>query len=107
YELLEPRTAKVLGEITNSYLPDTFPSLTVNKFGKGQAFYLATESNATAIGPALEVVKKAAGIQDGPPAPQGVYARVVEGRTFYVNTNYQSVTFPIEGTKRGLLSGKS
>jgi hypothetical protein len=24
-----------------------------------------------------------------------------------VNTNYQSVTFPIEGTRRGLLSGKS
>ena len=104
YELLEPRTAKVLGEITNSYLHDTFPSLTVNKYGKGQAFYLATESNATSIGPALEVVKKAAGIQDGPPTPEGVYARVIEGRTFYVNTNYQSVSFHIEGTKRGLLS---
>jgi beta-galactosidase len=107
YEQLEPRTAKVLGEITNSYLPDSFPALTVNQFGKGRAFYLATESNATAIGPALELVKKAAGIQDGPQTPEGVYAREIEGRTFYVNTNYQSVTFPIRSTKRGLLSGKS
>jgi beta-galactosidase len=107
YELLEPRTAKVLGEITNSYLPDAFPVLTVNQFGKGRAFYLATESNTTAIGPALELVKKAVGIQDGPHTPEGVYARVVKGRTFYVNTNYQSVSFPVEGTKRGLLSGKT
>lgn len=107
YELLEPRTAKVLGEITNSYLPDSFPALTVNQFGKGRAFYLATESNATAIGPVLDIVKKAAGIQDGPRTPDGVYARVIQGRTFYVNTNYKSVTFPIEGTKRGLLSGKT
>ena len=107
YEQLEPNTAQVLGEITNSYLPDSFPALTVNKFGKGQAFYLATESNASAIGPALELVKKLVGIQDGPTTPQGVYARVVKGRTFYVNTNYQSVTFPIQGTKHGLLSGKT
>jgi beta-galactosidase len=107
YEQLEPRTAKVLGEITNSYLPGPFPLLTVNKFGNGQAFYLATESNATAIGPALEVVKRAAGIQDGPSTPEGVYARVVSGRTFYVNTNYQQVSFPISGAKRGLLSGKT
>ena len=107
YELLEPRTAKALGEITNSYLPDVFPALTVNQFGKGRAYYLATESNATAIGPAIELVKKAVGIEDGPHTPDGVYARVVQGRTFFVNTNYQSVTFPIEGTKRGLLSGKS
>lgn len=107
YEQLEPRTATVLGQITNSYLPDSFPVLTVNKFGKGQAFYLATESNATAIAPVLELVKKAAGVEDGPRAPEGVYARVIDGRTFYVNTNDQSVSLPIEGTKRGLLSGKT
>ena len=107
YELLEPRTAIVLGEITNSYLPDKFPILTVNKFGKGQAFYMATESNVSAIGPVLEVVKKAAGITDGLSTPDGVYARVVDGRVFYVNTNYGDVSFSINGTKKGLLSGKT
>jgi len=107
YEQLEPRTAQVLGEITNSYLPFKFPALTVNHFGKGQAFYLATESNTTSIGPALELVKRAAGIEDGLSTPEGVYARIVNGRTFYVNTNYADVTFPVQGTKRGLLSGKT
>lgn len=107
YEQLEPRTAKVLGEITNSYIPGHFPSLTMNNFGKGHAFYLATESNVSAIGPVLEVVKRAAGVKDGPQTPEGVYARVIQGRTFYVNTNWGEVTIPVQGTKRGLLSGKT
>lgn len=107
YEILEPSTARELGAITNSYLPEHAPILTENQFGKGRAFYLATESNATALTPVLEYVKKAAGVQDGPETPEGVYARVVDGRTFYVNTNYQEVTIPINGTHRGLLSGKT
>jgi beta-galactosidase len=106
YEILEPKTAQELGAITNSYLPEHAPILTVNKFGKGQAFYLATESNPTSIGPVLEIVKCAAGISDGPATPEGVYARVIQGRTFYINTNYNEVRVPIEGTKKGLLSGQ-
>ena len=107
YEQLEPRTATVLGEITNSYIPEKFPILTVNRFGKGHAYYLATESNVSSIGPVLEIVKKAAGIANGLPTPDGVYARMINGRTFYVNTNYGSVSVPIVGTKKGLLSGKT
>ena len=105
YEILEPSTAKELGAITNSYLPEHAPILTVNQFGKGHAFYLATESNATALAPVLDFVKKVAGVQDGPQTPEGVYARVIDGRTFYVNTNYQEVRIPIEGRRKGLLSG--
>ena len=104
YEILEPSTATELGTITNSYLPEHAPIMTVNRFGKGQTFYLATESNVTSIGPALEVVKRAAGISDGLSTPEGVYARVIDGRTFYVNTNYGEVRIPIAGTKKGLLS---
>ena len=107
YELLEPRTAKEIGQITNSYLPDHFPLLTVNKFGKGQAFYLATESNVSVIGAVLERVKKAAGIENGPATPEGVFARVVNGRTFYVNTNYSEVKIPVDSAKKGLLSNKT
>lgn len=106
YEILEPSTAKILGTITNSYITDKAPVLTVNDFGKGKAFYLATESNVTAISPVIEHVKKVAGIIDGPTTPEGVYARVVDGRTFYVNTNYVPVSLPIAGKKRGLLSKK-
>ena len=107
YEILEPVTAEVLGTITNHYLPEPAPFLTVNKYGKGQAFYLATESSASAVGSALEVVKRAAGIVDGPATPEGVYARDVDGRTLYINTNYAEVSFPVAGTRRGLLSNKT
>ncbi len=107
YEILEPSTAKELGAITNSYLPEHAPILTVNRFGKGQAFYLATESNVSAIAPVLDIVKKAAGIEDGPATPEGVYARVINGRTFYVNSNWNEVRIPIDGTKKGLLSNKA
>lgn len=107
YEKLEPRTAKELGQITNSYLHDHFPVLTVNKFGKGRAYYLATDVTPSSIGPVLDLVSKEAGIDAGPKTPDGVFARVVDGRTFYVNTNYGDVSIPIEGAARGLLSGKS
>jgi beta-galactosidase len=107
YEILEPSTARELGAITNSPFPEHAPILTENRFGKGHAFYLATESTPSALTPVLEYVKRAAGIQDGLETPPGVYARVVEGRTFYVNTNYQPVSIPIDGSRKGLLSGKT
>ena len=107
YEILEPSTAEVLGTITNHYLPESAPFLTMNKFGKGRALYLATESSAEAVGPVLDVVKRAAGIEDGPTTPEGVYAREVDGRTLYINTNYVEARVPITGTKRGLLSNRT
>lgn len=106
YEILEPSTAKVLGAIENHYLPESAPLMTVNSFGKGHAFYLATESHASVMGPVLEVVKKVAGIEDGPTTPEGVYARRVGGRTLYVNTNYGDTRVPIKGPMKGILSNQ-
>jgi beta-galactosidase len=102
YEVLEPSTAIVLARFTN--IPDNTPAITMNRFGKGQALYLATESNASAIGPALERVLQLAGIQPGLLTPDGVYARVVEGRTLYVNTTSEQKKVAIEGSKRGILT---
>ncbi len=47
------------------------------------------------------------GIDKGPHTPTGVYARVVEGRTLYVNTTGEEKTVTIRGSKRGVLSGTS
>jgi beta-galactosidase len=107
YEILEPTTAEALGKITNHYLPESAPLLTMNRFGKGKAFYLATESSASAVGAALEVVKQTAGVEDGPATPEGVYARTVGGRTLYINTNYVDIAVPLAGTKKGLISKKT
>jgi len=104
YEVLEASTAKVVARFTNT--PDHSPALTINQFGKGNAIYLATESNVPAMGPVLDYVYKLAGVQRGPRTPDGVYARVVEGRTLYVNTTDGEKKIPITGSKRGVLSDR-
>ena len=104
YEVLEPSTATVLARFTN--IPDHSPAITINRFGKGSALYLATESNPSTIGPVLERVLHLAGIQAGPSTPEGVYARSVDGRTLYVNTTEEKKTVAVEGSKRGILTNR-
>ncbi|HWF66431.1 MAG TPA: beta-galactosidase trimerization domain-containing protein, partial [Acidobacteriaceae bacterium] len=104
YEVLEPSTARVVAWFTNT--PDHTPALTINQFGKGNAIYLATESNTSAMGPVLDYLYKFAGVQRGPKTPEGVYARVVEGRTLYVNTTSDEKTITITGSKRGIISNR-
>lgn len=104
YEVLEPSTATVLAQFTN--VPEHVPALTINKFGKGTAAYLATESVPSAVGPVLQYLCKLAGVQFGPQTPEGVYARVVEGGTLYVNTTGEEKKIPIHETKKGIITGR-
>jgi beta-galactosidase len=104
YEVLEPSTAKVLARFTNT--ADRSPAITVNKFGKGNALYLATESNASVIAPVLPLVLQLANVQPGPSTPDGVYARIVDGRTLYVNTTGEKKTIVIQGRARGILTNR-
>jgi beta-galactosidase len=67
FEALEPSTATVLARFTN--IPDHSAAITINKFGKGNALYLATESNPLAIGPLIARLLQLADIQPGPPTP--------------------------------------
>ena len=105
YEVLEPATATVLATFSNT--PDHTPALTVNKFGKGTAIYLATESKASVMGPVLEHFYASVGIDPGPSTPEGVYARVVDGRTLYVNTTGQEQRIPIAGKRTGMVTHRT
>jgi beta-galactosidase len=104
YEVLEPSTATVVARFTNT--ADHTPAITLNKFGKGKAIYLATESNATAIAPLLNYLYAVSGIQPGPQTPEGVFARVVDGRTLYVNTTGEEKKIPISSAKKGIVSNR-
>jgi beta-galactosidase len=104
YEVLEPSTAVVLSRFTNT--PDRSPAVTINKFGKGNAIYLATESKASVIGPVLNSIYRMVGLQPGPRTPDGVYARVVDGRTLYVNTTQREQRIPIQGRRAGIISDR-
>jgi beta-galactosidase len=79
----------------------------VNKFGKGQAIYLAAPAQATLIGPIVRTLYEQLGIQPGPKTPDGVYARVVNGRTLYVNTTKEEREVSVGKKVHGVLSHQS
>jgi beta-galactosidase len=54
----------------------------------------------------MNYLSTVAGIQPGPKTPDGVYARVVDGRTFYVNTTGEEKRIPIDGVRTGILSNR-
>ena len=102
--MLEPSTATVLARFTN--IPDHSPAITINKFGKGNALYLATESNPSTIGPVLEHVLQLAGIQAVLPLLKAFMPELSDGRTLYVNTTEEKKTVTLEGSKRGILTNR-
>ena len=104
FEVLEPSTATVAARFTNT--ADRSPAVTINRFGKGRAIYLATESDASVMGPVLKYIYPLAGVQPGPQTPDGVYARVVDGRTLYVNTTGQEQRVALTGRKKGIISNR-
>lgn len=105
YEVLEPTTATALAHFSNT--PESTPAITVNNFGKGRAIYLASDSNAAVIGPVLRHLYTVAGVEPGPQTPAGVYARVVNGRTLYVNTTNENKTIPIPSGRKGLIADRT
>lgn len=104
YEVLEPSTAETMARFSN--VDGTPPAITLNRFGKGRAIYLATPAQPQIMRPLYRHLYQSLGIAPGPETPDGVYARAVEGRVFYVNTTGEPKEVPIRGTMSGLLSGK-
>jgi beta-galactosidase len=104
YEVLEPSTAEVLARFAN--VDGRVPAVTVNRYGKGRAIYVATPAQPQLMGPLYRGLYASLGLEPGPKTPEGVYARVVDGRVFYVNTTGQPADVAIDGTMSGVLSGK-
>jgi beta-galactosidase len=102
YEVLEPSTASVVARFMDT--ADHTPAITINKFGKGNAIYLATESNPSTIGPLMNYLYAVSEVGPGPKTPDGVYARVIDGRTLLVNTTGEEKRIPNSTVKKGLIS---
>ena len=103
YEVLEPTTAQPLATFTNT--PKPSPAITVNHYGKGKAIYVATAVQGALLDPLLRSLYAELGIDRGPQTPKGVVARVVEGRTLYVNTANAPANVPLSGTHKDVLTG--
>jgi beta-galactosidase len=117
YEVLEPTTAQVLarfnpfeqvdqGDRGNS-AGQALPAITSNQYGKGRAIYVATLAQPSVLQPLYRQLYRELGIARGPVTPDGVYARVVDGRTLYVNTTRNPVDIAVDGHKNGILTGKT
>jgi beta-galactosidase len=103
YEILQLDTAKPLATFTNT--PQKSVAVSVNQYGKGRAIYVATASQEAIMGPLLRSLYAGLGIVRGPETPAGVYARVVDGRTLYVNTTTEQKDIRIDRSKHGVLTG--
>lgn len=103
-EVLEPSSAEVLSRFDN--LEGTPPAITVNRFGKGRAIYLATPAQPQIMKPLYRQLYAPLGIEPGPKTPDGVFARAVDGRVLYVNTNGVPTDVPIDGAMKGVLGGQ-
>lgn len=105
YEVLEPSTAQVLARFTNTGNPS--PAITVNRYGKGRAIYLATAAQPEFIQPLIRSLYPSVGITPGPVTPDGVSARIVDGRTLYVNTTAKPAKVTINGRRTDALTGRT
>lgn len=103
YEVLESRTAKSIATFANT--PEKSPAITGNTYGKGRAIYVAVPAQMSVLAPLVRSLYAGIHIGKGPETPAGVYARVVEGRTLYVNTTGEGKRVPLSGTWHGIVSG--
>jgi beta-galactosidase len=104
-EVLEPSTAEVLARFSNT--GDKVPAVTVNRFGKGRALYVATVAQPEVMRALYRHLYPSLGLEPGPQTPDGVFARVVQGRPYYVNTTGEAKDVPITGTMKGLITGQT
>jgi beta-galactosidase len=104
YEVLEPTTARVLAAVEG--IEGSPPVATVNRYGRGQAVYVAATAQPSVLKPLYRSLYASLGIARGPVTPEGVVAREVEGRTLYVNTTDAPIEVPLAGARRGRISGK-
>lgn len=104
YEVLEPSTAEVIARFSS--VEGTPPAITLNRFGKGRAVYVATPAQPQLMRPLYRHLYARLGIEPGPRTPDGVYAREVDGRVMYVNTTQTNQSVAIDHRVQSALTGK-
>jgi beta-galactosidase len=111
-EVVRLEGARALGVFASDYHAEQ-PALTVNEFGQGRAYYLATQASDELLAGLTQQLCREADIAPILHAPEGVEVTLrmrSNGRSLYFLLNHsehaQSVTLP-QGAFTSLLDGKS
>jgi beta-galactosidase len=106
YEILEPRTAEIVASFSNTR--EASPAVTRNKFGQGEAIYVALPANTAFLKALLDRLYPSLGIDKGMATPPGVAARHLgNGKAIYVNTTGMPQTVALQQAGKGILSNQS
>lgn len=104
YEVLELNGAEAYAQFEGKELC----SVSVNHYGRGTAFYTATELCPELLSWLVGKVSETLGLKPDVRVPQGIQARkIAENQYYFVNVTSEKITIPLEQPGRGVLSEKN
>lgn len=99
-ERIELHDAKCYAALDNGQC-----AVSTHVFGKGRAYYIASEANAELFSWLIGRIAEETGLTPPPCVPAGVQARrIAPGQIFYVNTTNKPVAVPLEKAGHGVLT---
>jgi beta-galactosidase len=105
YDIIEPKGAEVLANITS--LDKNYPVMTSNKFGKGTAIYIGLPARGEVLSPLLDELIRELSIKSGPNVPTGVMARQIDKTHFlYLNVSGEPQEIQMKDNSRSILFEK-
>lgn len=101
YERLERKNAAEYAAFSDKGIP----AITLNVFGKGKAYYVATETNSNLLKWLITHIADEIGLKPALVTPNGIQARcIAENQVFYVNTTRYPVTVPLDRPAKAVLA---
>lgn len=105
FDVIEPKGAEVLGNITS--LDKDYPVITSNKYGKGRAIYIGLPARGKVLSPMIDDLIKELSIKKGPEVPDSVMARQIDKNHFlYLNVSGKPKEIKMKGNSRSILYDK-
>lgn len=104
YELLELSSAECFA----GYADKNQCAVSINRYGKGKAYYVAAESNYELLKWLIREVTKEMDVGEWLELPLYVQGRkIAEGQYFYVNMDKKEKMIPLKNPGKGILTGKT
>jgi beta-galactosidase len=105
FDIIESKGAETIGSITS--LDKDYPIMTVNKYGKGRAFYVGLPANGNVLNPLLDEIITELSLKKGPDVPFGVMARQIDKSHFlYLNVSGEPKEIQMQGKSHSILFDK-